>query len=59
MTDAAIVWFRNDLRLHDNEAIHDALKHADELLFVYVFDTRLFHDKTEFGFRKTGNYRAK
>lgn len=55
----AIVWFRQDLRLHDNEAIHDALKHADELLFVYVFDTRLFHDETEYGFRKTGNYRAK
>ncbi|MEM0992570.1 MAG: DASH family cryptochrome [Bacteroidota bacterium] len=54
-----IVWFRQDLRLHDNEAIHDALKHAEELLFVYVFDTRWFYDETRYGFRKTGVHRAK
>ena len=53
------MWFRQDLRLHDNEAMHDALKHADELLFVYVFDTRWFNEKTRFGFRKTGVHRAK
>lgn len=55
----AIVWFRQDLRLHDNEAIHEALKHADEIIPVYVFDERVFKGKTRYGFEKTGNIRAK
>jgi deoxyribodipyrimidine photo-lyase len=55
----AIVWFRNDLRLHDNEALHDALLCADEVIPVYVFDERVFFGHTRFGFRKTGPYRTK
>ena len=39
-TRAAIVWFRRDLRLHDNEALTDAMKHGDEVLPVYIFDPR-------------------
>jgi len=53
-----IVWFRQDLRLHDNEALQDALKHGEEVIPVYVFDTRIFQGTTKFGFPKTGNYRA-
>ena len=37
---AGIVWFRRDLRLHDNEALNDAMKHGDEVLPVYIFDPR-------------------
>jgi len=55
----AIVWFRNDLRLHDNEALFDATKHAEEIIPVFVFDERVFNAKTSFGFPKTGKYRAK
>jgi deoxyribodipyrimidine photo-lyase len=55
----AIVWFRQDLRLHDNEAIHDALKHADNIIYVYVFDRRWFENETDYGFRKTGVHRAR
>jgi len=55
----AIVWFRQDLRLHDNEALLDALKSADEVIPVYVFDERTFLGKTRFGFPKTGSFRAK
>lgn len=33
-----IVWFRQDLRLHDNEALTEAISIADELLPVYIFD---------------------
>lgn len=55
----AIVWFRQDLRLHDNEAFQEALKNADEIIPVYVFDERIFKRKTRFGFPKTGKYRAK
>lgn len=54
----AIVWFRQDLRLHDNEALSEALKIADEVMPVYVFDERTFKGKTRFGFPKTGRYRT-
>lgn len=54
----AIVWFRQDLRLHDNEALADALKAVDEVVPVYVFDERAFMGKTSYGFPKTGKYRA-
>lgn len=57
---AAIVWFRQDLRLHDNEALTDAIDQADEVLPVYIFDPRVFTSTTrKFGFPKTGSHRAK
>ncbi len=56
----AIIWFRQDLRLHDNEALRDALAQAHEVIPVYVFDTRQFGGHTrQFGFPKTGSFRAK
>lgn len=59
MKRRAIVWFRLDLRLHDNEALQDAMRNAYEVIPVFVFDDRIFKDKTSFGFPKTGKYRAK
>ena len=53
-----IVWFRQDLRLHDNEALTDALKNGEEVIPVYVFDERVFTGQTRFGFPKTGKYRC-
>jgi deoxyribodipyrimidine photo-lyase len=53
-----IVWFRNDLRLHDNEALRDALSHLHEIIPIYVFDERMFNGVTSFGFPKTGAFRA-
>lgn len=53
-----ILWFRNDLRLHDNEALHDALRHADEVVPIFVFDERIFLGKTSFGFPKVGKFRV-
>lgn len=58
-TKRAIVWFRQDLRLHDNEALLDALSSADEVVPVYVFDERVFTGTTRFGFPKTDKYRAR
>ncbi len=55
----SIVWFRNDLRLHDNEAFHEASFMSDTVIPVYVFDPRVFGVKTSFGFEKTGAFRAK
>lgn len=42
-----ILWFRLDLRLHDNEALHDALNHCDEIIPVYIFDERIFAELPE------------
>lgn len=54
----SIVWFRNDLRIHDNESLFKACKNADEVLPVYIFDDYYF-GKTPFGFDKTGIFRKK
>jgi len=59
MAKKVIVWFRNDLRLHDNEALRDAMDVGDEIVPVFIFDERTFLGKTSFGFQKTGKYRAK
>lgn len=54
-----VVWFRQDLRLHDNEALTEAMKRGDEIVPIYVFDERQFLGKTKYGFNKTGKYRTK
>jgi len=54
-----IIWFRQDLRLHDNEALRQAISHGEEVIPVFVFDPRVFAGKTKFGFNKTDKYRAK
>ncbi|MCB0543627.1 MAG: deoxyribodipyrimidine photo-lyase, partial [Saprospiraceae bacterium] len=59
MKQRAIVWFRQDLRLHDNEALGTALRMADEVIPIYVFDERVFAGKTRFGFPKTGRFRSR
>ena len=54
-----VVWFRQDLRLHDNEALAEALKHGQEIIPVFVFDERTFMGTTDwFGFPKTGKFRT-
>lgn len=57
--DRVIVWFRQDLRLHDNEALTDAIRAGQEVLPVYIFDERLFKSETPYGFKKTGVHRAR
>ncbi|XP_077238506.1 cryptochrome 3 isoform X2 [Tasmannia lanceolata] len=54
----AIVWFRNDLRILDNEALYRAWTLAGEILPVYCVDPRLFGTTHYFGFPKTGAFRA-
>ncbi len=58
MKKRAIIWFRQDLRIHDNEAISEALRSADQVLYVYVFDENAFDATSSFGFRKIGHFRA-
>lgn len=57
-TKRIIVWFRQDLRLHDNEALVSAIARAEEIYPVFVFDERVFLAKTQWGFAKTGVFRA-
>nr|WP_293838040.1 DASH family cryptochrome [uncultured Arsenicibacter sp.] len=58
MPKRIIYWFRNDLRLHDNEGLNRALESADEILPVFVIDPRWFGRHPVLGFHKTGIYRA-
>lgn len=52
-----VYWFRNDLRLHDNEALVRAAS-LGNVTPVYVIDERSFAP-TSIGFKRTGKYRAK
>ncbi|KAK3212947.1 hypothetical protein Dsin_017653 [Dipteronia sinensis] len=54
----AIVWFRNDLRVLDNEALFKAWSSSDMVLPVYCVDPRLFQTTYHFGFPKTGALRG-
>ncbi|MDB5131011.1 MAG: deoxyribodipyrimidine photolyase [Mucilaginibacter sp.] len=53
-----LVWFRNDLRIHDNEILFEAARKADKVLPVYCFDPFYFKKNTS-GNAKTGNLRAR
>lgn len=46
-----LVWFKNDLRLHDNEALTKAIEECDELIFCYCIEKGNFK-KLDLGFRK-------
>ncbi len=51
-----LFWFRNDLRLHDNEALIKALS-VGKILPVYIIDPRDYR-KTKLGFRRKGAFRT-
>ncbi|CAF1716276.1 unnamed protein product, partial [Brassica napus] len=53
-----ILWFRNDLRVLDNDALYKAWSSSDTLLPVYCLDPRLFHTTHFFSFPKTGALRG-
>ncbi len=53
----SLIWFKTDLRLHDNETLVRAIEQSEEVIPIYCFDEA--HFKTnEFGFKKTGFFRA-
>ena len=53
-----LVWFRNDLRIGDNEVLEKAANECQKLIAVYCISPRLTIP-SNFGFRKMGVYRAK
>ncbi|MBK1441489.1 DASH family cryptochrome [Parapedobacter sp. ISTM3] len=52
-----LVWFRNDLRIHDNEILLRAIERSQRIVPVYCFDPRYF-TSTKYGTKKTGVLRA-
>jgi deoxyribodipyrimidine photo-lyase len=57
MTNTAIIWFKTDLRLSDNETLIKALASHQLIVPAYCFDEAHFKE-TAFGFKKMGAYRA-
>lgn len=53
-----LVWFRNDLRIADNEAIFKAINENEKVVFFYCLDD-FWLGKTKYGFDKIGGYRLK
>jgi len=51
----AIVWFRSNLRLHDNPVINQACDACDNVVCVYIFDE--IHHTEEFGLTSLGPFR--
>jgi deoxyribodipyrimidine photo-lyase len=56
-TKRILIWYRNDLRLHDHEPLTYALKQDAIVIPLYCFDDRQF-GQTSFGFPKTGAFRS-
>lgn len=52
-----LVWFRNDLRLHDNEVLVEAINKSDLIIPVYCFDPRYFKTN-KYEQKNTGILRA-
>lgn len=57
MNKTGLVWFRNDLRIHDQKSIARACETNDSVLGLYCFDPR-HYTKDRFGFKKTEKFRA-
>lgn len=54
---SSLIWFTTNLRVSDNESLIKACEY-DSVIAVYCFDPRQFDD-CDFGFVKTGKFRAK
>lgn len=52
-----LIWFRNDLRLHDHEPLTRAFRAEAQVIPLYCIDPRQFNE-TSFGFPKTRAFRA-
>ena len=53
-----LVWFRNDLRVQDNNSLFEASKNKENTIGVYCLDPRQF-ETNKHGFKKTEKFRAK
>ena len=58
VTSTALVWLRNDLRFQDQQSFFNAIEKNDKVIAYYSFDPKLY-ESNEWGFKKTGAFRAK
>ena len=52
----SIVWFKSDLRLHDNETLIKAIKKSDQIIPIYCIDESQF-EEGDYGFKKINYFR--
>jgi deoxyribodipyrimidine photo-lyase len=52
-----LIWFRNNLRIHDNISLQKATENHAKVIAVYFFDPKYFKEDN-FGFKKTAKFRA-
>ena len=52
-----LVWFGNDLRIHDNNVLSLAVKNHTKVIGVFIIDPFLF-EENKFGFKKMDVFRA-
>jgi deoxyribodipyrimidine photo-lyase len=57
MVKNALVWFKTDLRIQDNETLLKAIAQSEKVIPVYCFDESHF-ETTSYGFKKTGSFRV-
>lgn len=53
-----LVWFRQELRLHDNPVLNEAIKHHDAVLPLFVFEKEYWQED-KFGHQRTGPFRTR
>jgi len=53
-----LVWFRNELRVKDNHSLKAACDADGPVVGIYTFDP-YFYNEGDFGFTKTGKFRAR
>lgn len=51
-----VIWFRNDLRVHDHAALFDAIKSGESIRALYVWDERFNYEQTP-GIKRMGKHR--
>lgn len=54
----SLVWFRNDLRIRDNQVLVTSIENSTKVIAVYCFDSKYF-EVNKYGFNITEKYRAK
>ena len=57
MIKNALVWFKTDLRIEDNETLVKAIAQSEKVIPVYCFDESHF-ETSVYGFKKMGSFRA-
>ncbi|MEQ8925530.1 MAG: DASH family cryptochrome [Fulvivirga sp.] len=57
MRPKALIWIRNDLRIHDNELLLQGQGQFD-IYPIFIFDEREFDEIPGLGFTKTGSFKA-